>query len=148
MAHEEFFNMIKQEHQMVIKLLDELIKKPPSEGAQTFQQLKSALIPHLEAEEKTWYPMLMKNASTKQIAMLALEEHHAAEMLFRELEQAPRDESWTAKIMVFKDVVGKHVQDEETQAMSLSHEAFSKSEMDQIMTSFQREKETIKSGIR
>jgi hemerythrin-like domain-containing protein len=147
----EFFEMIEKDHDEVKDIIVKL--EESSSGAvktreKMFMQLKEELIPHMKAEEKTLYPALKDQKESRMQALEALEEHHVAEMVFKELEAAPKNEDvWMAKLKVFKELLEHHIEEEEDQIFKMAQETLESDKMSQIMEAFQQEKEKVKKKI-
>lgn len=57
----------------------------------------------MKAEEAAYYPRLIDEDQSKEQALEAAEEHHAAELILYELEKlSKKNERWGAKLSVFK----------------------------------------------
>lgn len=102
----DFFDLLIQEHEQVKDILEQLEETDEFEvekREQLFKELKSGLIPHLKAEEAAYYPRLIDEDQSKEQALEAAEEHHAAELILYELEKlSKKNERWGAKLSVFK----------------------------------------------
>ena len=88
--HNDFYNLLKKDHQEVMGMLNqmkELSEKDYKKRETLLKQMKQELVPHLRAEEKAFYSILRQNEEAKEDAMEAMEEHHAAELILRELEK-------------------------------------------------------------
>jgi hemerythrin-like domain-containing protein len=147
----EFFAMIEKDHNEVKEILEKLNES--SSGAvktreKMFMQLKEEFIPHLKAEEATFYPALKDQKESRRSALEAIEEHRLAEMVFKELDgMSKSEELWAAKLKVFKELVEHHIEEEEDQIFKMAKETLEADEMSQIMESFQKEKEKVKKQI-
>jgi hemerythrin-like domain-containing protein len=149
--HEDFFQLLENDHNEVKNILEKL--QETSDGAvktreKLFLQLKKEILPHMKAEEKAFYPSLKEEKESRLQSLEAIEEHHVAELVLNELEQLPKnEENWSAKLKVFKELVEHHIEEEEEEIFSLAEEVLDEERVDQIMDSFQKEKEKIKSEI-
>jgi hemerythrin-like domain-containing protein len=147
----EFFELIEKDHQEVKEILEKL--EESSDGAvktreKMFMQLKEEFIPHLKAEEVTLYPALKNQKESRKSALEAIEEHHVAEIVFKELDSLSKnDEVWAAKLKVFKELVEHHIEEEEDQIFKMAQETLASDKMSQIMESFQQEKEKVKKQL-
>jgi hemerythrin-like domain-containing protein len=107
--------------------------------------MKQELVPHLRAEEKAFYPLLRRNAESKEDALEAMEEHHAAELVLVELDKmSAQEEFWLAKLSVFREMVGHHIEEEEKKIFKDAKEHISEEQMDSVIQNFQKEKERVK----
>jgi hemerythrin-like domain-containing protein len=145
MAH-EFLETIEKEHQEVQELLDK-IENTSSGAVKTkedlFMKLKRELIPHMKAEEKAFYPVLMNNGG-KEVGLEAIEEHHVAEIVLKELDKLPKNaENWDAKFKVFAELLKHHIEEEEEDVFDAAEDMLDDDQMSQVMTSFMEEKKSI-----
>jgi hemerythrin-like domain-containing protein len=149
--HEDFFQLLEKDHNQVKDLLEKL--QDTSDSAvktreKLFLQLKKEILPHLKAEEKTLYPALKEEKDSRRKAMESIEEHHVTELVLHELDQLGKNEEhWAAKFEVFKELVEHHIEEEEEEIFSFAEEVLDEESIDQIMKSFQEEKEKIRSEI-
>ncbi len=149
--HEDFFQLLEKDHDQVKDLLEKL--QDTSDDAlktreKLFLQLKKEILPHMKAEEKAFYPALKEEKESRRKAMESIEEHHVTELVLNELDQMGKDEeNWSAKLEVFKELVEHHIEVEEEEIFSSAEEVLTEDAIDQIMKSFQTEKEKIKSEI-
>jgi len=145
--HNEFFSLLKKDHQEVMSMLDqikELSSREYKQKEQLFMQMKQELVPHIKAEEKAFYSVLRENEDTKEDAMEGMEEHHAAELIMIELEKLDKQsEFWPAKLSVFKEMISHHIKEEESKIFK-DAETLSDDVMSTIKDNFQKEKERIK----
>jgi hemerythrin-like domain-containing protein len=89
----------------------------------------------------------MDKKMSKEHALEGLEEHHAAEMVLKELLALdPGDERFKAKATVLKEMIEHHIKEEEDKIFD-DLESKNKGELDEIFSQFEEEKERIKSDI-
>lgn len=148
----EFLQLLKKDHVEVKEILGQLLetKKKSKKREKLFHTLRIALVPHMKAEESTFYaPLCTKKKETREDAMVGIEEHHVIEMVLKELEKMPKSEGqWKAKITVFKELVERHIKDEESKVFKSAKKAFKKNELQGIMKKFEKEKEKIKKSVK
>jgi hemerythrin-like domain-containing protein len=144
----EFFNLLKKDHQEVMSMLDQMKETSKNEArkrGQLLMQLKQELFPHLRGEEKAFYPILRESEETKEDAMEAMEEHHTAELILGELGNMPaQDEFWSAKLSVFQETIRHHIEEEEDKIFADAKKVISKDQIESVLHNFQKEKEMIK----
>ncbi|MHB1398197.1 MAG: hemerythrin domain-containing protein [Trichloromonadaceae bacterium] len=145
----EFFQMLKKDHVEVRGILGQLIEtKESKKRDELFQQLKQELIPHMKAEESTFYQPLLANKMAREDALEGVEEHHVSDMVFKELEKTPKgDDQWGAKITVFKELVEHHIKEEESKIFKSAEKALKPDELQTIMKKFDQEKQKIKKTL-
>jgi hypothetical protein len=147
MAH-DLMQELHKDHQEVKSIFKQLIKhEESSKRKELCAELQEELIPHMKAEEKAVYPELMDKKTSKEHALEGLEEHHAAEMVLKELLSIdPGDERFKAKATVLKEMIEHHIKEEEDKIFD-DLESKNKGELDQIYSRFEEEKEQLKSKV-
>ena len=107
-------DLLKKQHEEAKSLFRQIESaREPVKKQQLFEQLADALAVHATIEEKHFYPA-SRNAATEDLLREALEEHLAAKRLIADLlECDAEDEQFDAKIMVLKEEIEHHVEEEE-----------------------------------
>ncbi len=147
----EFFEELKKDHNEVKDILEKL--KESSKTAEKtreklFSQLKEELVPHMKAEESTFYQALMAGKNGKQHALEAKEEHDLTALVCTQLDgMSVKEDVWTAKLKVLKDLVEHHIEEEEEEIFDIAQEEIKPEEFQKIMQNFRKEKERIKNEI-
>ena len=80
--------MLKKDHEEVKEILGQLKETKDSASKkreELFQKLKVELVPHMKAEESTFYPPLMAKKESREDALEGMEEHHVSDMVLKEL---------------------------------------------------------------
>lgn len=83
----DFFKMLKEDHEEVKGLLEELKELKGNESTkreELFQKLMKELVPHMKSEEGTFYPQILAKKEAREKALEGIEEHHVAEMVLAE----------------------------------------------------------------
>lgn len=149
--HNEFFQILKKDHQEVKGILGQLKESKETsmkEREDLFQKLTEEMVPHMKAEEKTFYKPLKAKKEAREDAMEGIEEHHVAEMVFKELQKMPKGEDrWGAKLSVFKELVEHHIQEEENKILKRAEKVLGHDEVQNIMKQFEQEKQKIKKNL-
>ena len=139
------FTLLKNDHKKVAALFEQI--EPTTERAvktreEAFGKLKEELDVHAHIEEKILYPVLKKEAETRDITFEGIEEHHVVKMLLAELAgMAVDSEEWTAKVKVLQENVEHHVEEEETTMFKLGREVLTKEEIEDLGTRLEAEKD-------
>jgi hemerythrin-like domain-containing protein len=148
----QFFQMLKKEHEEVkgiLAQLEETKENTSKKREELFQTLREELVPHMKAEESTFYQPLMTKKEARGDAMEGMEEHHVAEMVLKELETMPKGEDrWGAKMSVFKELVEHHIKDEESKVFKSAEKALGQDEIQNIMKQFELEKQKIRKNLK
>ena len=136
--------LLKEDHKKVSGIFEKL--EPTTErGVKTrdelFAQLKQELDIHAHIEETIFYPVLKREAETREITLEGFEEHHVIKTLLGELEEtAPDTEQWGAKLKVLKENVEHHVEEEEGEMFKAAREVFSKEQFEEMGARMEAEK--------
>jgi len=146
-----FFNELKKDHKEVMDILEKLKAGSPTAEKtreKLFAQLKKELVPHMKAEDSTFYQALLATQNGRPHALEAKEEHDLTTMVFRQLEETPaKEEIWGAKLKVLKDLVEHHIEEEEEEIFQLAQKEIEKDDFKQILQNFQNEKERVKNEL-
>ena len=144
----QFFQLLKKDHREVKGILGQLKESKEiavKKREELFQKLTEELVPHMKAEEKTFYQPLAAKKEAHEDAMEGIEEHHVAELVFKELQKMQKGEDqWPAKLSVFKELVDHHIQEEERKIFKIAEKALDDDEIQNIMKQFEQEKQKIK----
>jgi hemerythrin-like domain-containing protein len=144
----QFFQLLKKDHREVKGILNQLKESKEiavKKREELFQKLTEEFVPHMKAEEKTFYQPLAAKKEAREDAMEGIEEHHVAEMAFKELQKMRKGEDqWSAKLSVFKELVEHHVQEEEGKIFKIAEKVLDDDEIQNIMKQFEQEKQKIK----
>ena len=143
------FELLKEDHEKVKKLLDEL-ESTTERGVKTrtelFAKLQRELKVHEAIEEEILYPTLKEHAKAKEIVLEGYEEHDVVDRLMGELARlSVEDESWGPKAKVMKENVEHHIEEEEDEMFSKAREVLDDdalSELGERMASRKKELET------
>lgn len=120
---ETIYDILSKEHDQVLDLFKEAINDGSKE---TFLKIKKELDPHLEGEEKLFYPVLKEKKEAREIVLEGYEEHRIAETLLSELESMDeKEETWHAKIKVLKEGIEHHVEEEQNEMFEISRKVLS-----------------------
>lgn len=145
----EFFQILKKDHVEVKGILGQLTEtKELKKREELFKKLKEELVPHMKAEESTFYQPLLAKKEAREDAMEGVEEHHVSDIVFKELEMMAKGEDhWAAKMSVFKELVEHHIKDEESKVFKSAEKALNADEIQNIMKKFDHEKQKIKKTL-
>src|SRR5918993_5327985 len=105
----DVFQILKEDHKKVSGIfakLEETTENAVKTREQLFTKLKTELDIHAHVEETQFYPVIKREAETREITLEGFEEHHVIKTLLKELEEtAPDTEQWGAKLKVLKENV-------------------------------------------
>lgn len=139
------YDSLRQDHRSVQQILQEMVQTSESDGSrrkQLLERFKTEFLAHARAEEKLLYSQLEQHEESRDLALEAAEEHHAAESVLEELERTGvSDEHWQAKATVLQEMVNHHVQEEEESLFPQAQEVFSSDEAKQLGRRFEEQKQ-------
>ncbi|HYF11749.1 MAG TPA: hemerythrin domain-containing protein [Actinomycetota bacterium] len=137
--------LLKEDHQRVKKMLDELdstterAEKTREDG---LAKLKQELTIHEAIEEEIFYPALKQHAEAKEIVLEAFEEHDVVDAIMSEIEATPtQDETWAAKFSVMKENLEHHIEEEEGEMFDKARKVFDDTTLTQLGEQMQARKE-------
>ena len=138
------FQLLKEDHQKVsdiFKKLEETTERAEKTRTELFARLKQELDVHAHIEEKIFYPVLRREAETREITLEGFEEHKVVKRLLTELEaNDPTSEQWTAKLKVLKENVEHHVEEEEGEMFKSAREVLSAQQLQELGAQMEEEK--------
>lgn len=139
------FTLLKKDHRKVeaiFKKLEKTTERAVKTRRRLFKKLRQELDLHTHAEEKILYPRLKKNDSMKDLTLESFEEHHVVKVLLAELENLPAsDEMWLPKLVVLKENVKHHVEEEETDLFIKAQKALDEGLKEKITQGIEKTKE-------
>ncbi len=143
--HKEFFALLKKDHQAVKSILKEIQQstdRAEQARQKLLEKLKLELLPHMEGEERAFYPALKEAQDSRDGALEMIEEHQVAKVVLSDLDRTPKtNENWKAKVVVLKDLIEHHVEVEESKAFKMAQDVLSEEDIQNIMRQFQQEKD-------
>jgi hemerythrin-like domain-containing protein len=137
--------LLKEDHQRVKKMLDELdstTERAEKTRRDGLAKLKQELTIHEAIEEEIFYPALKQHAEAKEIVLEAFEEHDVVDAIMSEIEATPtEDETWGAKFSVMKENLEHHIEEEEGEMFDKAREVFDDTTLTQLGEQMQARKE-------
>ena len=147
----DFFQMLKKDQKEVKGILGQLeeTENKSKKRDELFQKLKEELVPHMKAEEITFYQPLLANKEAREVALEGAEEHHVSDLVFKELETMPKNQDqWAAKLSVFKELVEHHIKEEESAIFKTAEKVLSQNKFQSILKQFVEEKQKFKENLK
>ncbi|HVF75834.1 MAG TPA: hemerythrin domain-containing protein [Acidimicrobiales bacterium] len=138
--------LLKQDHANVEALFARF-EKVGADDVEEKTRVAELVIEHLAThaviEEQVLYPALRDRLPEDEFTVLeALEEHHAAKMMLKELEKTPAThERFDAKFTVLIENVRHHVQEEEDELFAKARDAFTVQELEEMGDALAQAKE-------
>lgn len=106
--------LLKEDHRKVEKLFQEIEKAPVGQRDRLFTEINTELTVHAELEEQLLYPAARDAKSTHDLALESFEEHKQVKQVLADLSETDKKtENWLAGLMVLKEDVLHHVEEEE-----------------------------------
>jgi hemerythrin superfamily protein len=111
-----------------------LSNRPSQKKERLVAEVITDLVKHAEIEELVFYPVVRQEIDDLVDDIdEGLEEHHAAELLLRELDASPSDrERYDAKVTVLIEHVRHHMEEEESDVFPRVREVFDETRRRQI----------------
>jgi len=149
---DQFFQLLRKDHaelKGILGQLKETKESAPKKREELFKKLREALVPHMKAEENTFYPALLVKKEAREDALEGMVEHHVSDMVLKELEEIGKgEEEWGARMGVFKELVEHHIKDEEMKVFKSAEKTLGHDEFQDIMKRFEQEKQKIKKSLK
>jgi hemerythrin-like domain-containing protein len=146
---ENFFELLKKDHNKVKGIMKKLKDSSgKEERVDLLNKLKMEIEPHMEAEENVFYTVLTTKKEAKEKALEAIEEHHVANTVLRELDKNSKEgDRWKAKMSVFKELVEHHIEEEEGEIFEVTEKVLSEDQMSDMLKRFTDAKQKAKSKM-
>lgn len=142
------YSTLKKEHKEVKEMFEQILddKKP---SMKIFNQIMTALQPHMSGEEKYLYPAIKKadesNEENAFVVNEGFEEHKWAKMLAAEIcKMDENNEMWIPKVKVLSDMIDHHIEEEEGEVFKAAKKVLSKDQQEEILRNFEQEKKMQK----
>lgn len=115
--------LLREDHQKVQDLFEEFEGADSRSQQRIADQALTELEVHAKLEEGLVYPAIREALDEKDMMDEALEEHHVAELLIKELRKmGPKDERYHAKFKVLAEMVKHHIEEEESDMLPQAEE--------------------------
>lgn len=143
---------LHNDHGEVDTLLDDIKDcSDPAERRRLFSEMKSKLLPHLQAEQEVLYRRLQsgKSAEARRFGQEGTSEHAAAEHQVAKMSGLgdPMSDSWEGELKVLIDLVEHHVNEEESAGFSCARDEFSKEQLEAMGKEFQTRKAQLSTRV-
>ncbi len=134
-------DILKQEHDTVLPVLEELTEKGLGDRSGTYSSMKSALLLHMEGEEKAVYPRF-EQAGMHDKILESIQEHNAVKTLLSQLDSVSmsNEDEWVARMKVIRENVRHHVKEEENEIFPKARQSLSEDELEEMGSRFEEAK--------
>ena len=148
-ADADILDTLKQEHRDVAEMLERLVESTGSaERRGLLASIKSALVPHLRAEERVVYDavLALRGKEQKTHAEEGYVEHALGDNMLGQLGKMkdPLSAAFSASAKVLKELVEHHVEEEEKNIWSDVEDHFSNEERVTMNKKFLAAKKRVK----
>ena len=136
--------------------VDELLTKigdteDARERERLFTEMKSKLLPHLEAEQEILYSRLQsgKSEESRRFGVEGTSEHQMVEQQVQKISRlgSPMNDGWTAELKVLSDLIEHHVGEEESTGFSCARDEFTKDQLEAMSGEFQTRKAQLATRV-
>ena len=128
-------DMLMQEHQEAAGMMDQIDSAGEADASvmTTFNQLKQALMLHMQAEEQIFYPALRNNDETGDQIGESFEEHQEVKDMLAEMSglQAGNEE-FMSMMSDLREAVEHHVEEEENELFPKAQEILGDSRLQEM----------------
>ena len=150
MRDDSIYTLLKTDHQTVREIFEQM---KSTDGQATRERLvtrlKLELLAHAEAEDTVFYKPLRLADAARDIILEAEEEHRVVTRLLGELERlSAENEKWKARLVVLKELVEHHVDEEEGEMFKKARGIFDKEQERELGVAFLREKKRLQAEMR
>lgn len=116
--------LLREDHRKVQDLFEEFEGADSRSRQRIVDQALTELEIHAKIEEGLIYPAIREALDEDELMDQALEEHHVAKVLIKELRKmGPKDERYSAKFQVLAEIVKHHIEEEESDILPQAEES-------------------------
>lgn len=117
-------DMLREDHQAVQGLFSQFEEADKRGQQRIADEALTMLEIHAKIEEGLIYPAIQEAVGDDEMIEEALEEHHVATLLIKELRKMqPKDERYAAKFKVLSEMVKHHIEEEENETFPQAEKA-------------------------
>lgn len=117
-------DMLREDHQAVQGLFSQFEEADRRTQQRIADEALTMLEIHTKLEEDLIYPAIQEALDNDEMIEEALEEHHVATLLIKELRKMqPKDERYAAKFKVLSEMVRHHIEEEESETFPEAEKA-------------------------
>jgi len=143
-----FIEHLKEDHEKQRSLNERLVQEDVAEERQSLaEEVHEETYPHMIGEEASIFPFMQQagEEEAKEHALEAIQEHHVAKILLRELRDlSPASEVFKAKASVLNELHRHHTEEEETTHFPWLEANASKAELDGLFRVYETAEEAAK----
>jgi hemerythrin-like domain-containing protein len=141
------FALLIDDHRQIQSILDQMMAAPADSTARRaglFLKLKRKLAKHAMAEEDVVYPIVRNESATGNERRHLYDEHAEMKIMLYELEaQLKAGEEWAATVGPLRELIRRHIEEEEGTIFPQLRRQLSASELPQVSGQISREEALI-----
>ena len=116
-------DLLREDHRKVQELFEQFEQADTRSKQRIVEEALTELEIHAKLEEGLIYPAIREETNAEELMDMALEEHHVATTLIKELKKMkPKDERFEAKFKVLAESVKHHIEEEENEIFPQAEE--------------------------
>jgi hemerythrin superfamily protein len=132
----DIYEMLMQDHRLIEELFSEIEQTRDEEVEQRellFTRLQKALENHEIMEENIFYPEIEKYPETKELLAQAFDDHANFDAILQEIREMRTNKGdWLERISELKDVVQRHMREQEDKMFQLARAKLGKSRAEEL----------------
>jgi hemerythrin-like domain-containing protein len=117
-------DVLKSQHRELLALFERIdVVDDPTDRRRLLDEITDALEMHAELEEEVFYPAIRESGARAAEALVleAIEAHHVVDLILAEApDMDPEDETFIPKMKVLRDLVTRHIEEEERELFALA----------------------------
>lgn len=150
MRDDSIYTLLKTDHETVSALFEQMeASEDSATRGRLLAKLKHELLAHAQAEDVVFYKPLKAADEARDIILEAEEEHRVVTRLLGELERlSAENEKWKARLVVLKELVEHHVEEEEGEMFKKARGIFDSEQERELGRAFLSEKKRLQAEMR
>jgi hemerythrin-like domain-containing protein len=138
----DLFEKIVEEHEEIKEMISELAS---GEEGDIFEEFKTELKAHIEAEEKTLYEAMKRDVNGKELALVGIEEHRIGTEVLNRMDKSESKfgEEWKVQANVLKHLLEKHIEVEEEEVIPMAKDMLDKKTVEELGEQFESLEEEL-----
>ncbi len=134
-SSKNIFERIKEEHEEFIDMLEELTTEKPN--IDTFEIFQVELKAHNQAEEQTLYESLKQDKTSREMALVGIEEHQMGTRMLNKLDKSEKHgENWIVQVSLLRHLLEKHIEVEEAEVIPMAEGMLRKTKVNDLSDEF------------
>jgi hemerythrin superfamily protein len=150
MRDDSIYTLLKTDHETVSALFEQMeASEDSATRGRLLVKLRTELMAHSQAEDVVFYQPLKAAEATRDLILEAEEEHRVVTRLLGELERlSAENEKWKARLVVLKELVEHHVEEEEGEMFEKAKAIFNSEQERELGRTFLAEKKRLQAEMR